>query len=44
MNKVEDSLIGESLTLVVSVVDQGIGMTDTDMKNLFEPFFRTNNK
>ena len=36
----EDSEDASKLMAVISVRDQGIGMTEEEAKNIFEPFYR----
>lgn len=41
--RVELRVMGDTEVLEVDVMDQGIGISDKDMKNLFTPFFRGDN-
>ena len=40
---IELKAICDSEGLVITFIDQGIGFTDEDMKNLYEPFYRNKN-
>jgi signal transduction histidine kinase len=34
----------QSVKVAVTVSDSGIGMNETDVQNLFQPYFRTSNE
>ena len=37
----KNTLIGNDLKLEVSVIDEGVGMTEEEAKHVFDPFYKS---